>query len=46
MAGMRDKLVHEYWGIDLETVWKTLKEDIPPLKPLLENIIKPSPLET
>ena len=46
MAGMRDKLVHEYWGIDLETVWKTLKEDIPPLKPLLENILKPSPLET
>jgi uncharacterized protein with HEPN domain len=46
MAGMRDKLVHEYWGIDLETVWKTLKEDIPPIKPLLENIIKHSPLET
>ena len=46
MAGMRDKLVHEYWGIDLETVWKTLKEDIPPLKPLLENILKPNPLET
>jgi len=29
---MRDKLIHDYFGIDLEKVWLTVKEDIPPLK--------------
>ena len=36
MAGMRDKLIHEYFGIDLKRVWKTVKKDIPELKPLFE----------
>jgi len=40
MAGMRDKLIHEYFGVRLDLVWKTVKEEIPPLKPLFENILK------
>ncbi len=40
MAGMRDKLIHEYFGVDLKRVWKTVKEDIPKLKPLFEKILK------
>ncbi|MBS7247329.1 MAG: DUF86 domain-containing protein [Candidatus Jordarchaeales archaeon] len=40
MAGMRDKLIHEYFGIDLKRIWKTIKEDIPNLKPLFEKILK------
>ncbi|MCK4353444.1 DUF86 domain-containing protein [candidate division WOR-3 bacterium] len=32
IAGFRDNLVHEYFGIDAEEVWKTVKEDIPQLK--------------
>ena len=39
MAGMRDKLVHEYFGVDLKRVWKTVKEEIPPLKPLFEKML-------
>jgi uncharacterized protein with HEPN domain len=35
MAGMRDKLIHEYFGIDLEIIWQTIKRDIPTLKPLI-----------
>src|ERR1700687_648769 len=35
MAGIRDKLIHEYFGVDLEVVWKTAKEDLPGLKPAL-----------
>jgi uncharacterized protein with HEPN domain len=38
MAEMRDKLIHEYFGIDVEILWKTIKEDIPPLKHLIQNI--------
>jgi uncharacterized protein with HEPN domain len=37
VAGMRDKLIHEYFGVDLETVWQTVKEDIPLLKKVLKN---------
>ncbi|MEM0203751.1 MAG: DUF86 domain-containing protein [Archaeoglobaceae archaeon] len=40
MAGMRDKLIHEYFGVDLKRVWKTVKEDIPNLKPLFEKILR------
>jgi len=32
IAGMRDVLVHEYWGIDLNVVWATVQVGIPPLK--------------
>ncbi|AOS83899.1 hypothetical protein BIU88_06870 [Chlorobaculum limnaeum] len=40
MAGMRDKLVHEYFGVDIEVVWKTATEDIKDLKPIIHGIIK------
>lgn len=40
MAGMRDKLIHEYFGVDVEILWKTAKDDIPPLKPLIQNMLK------
>ncbi len=39
MTGMRDKLVHGYFGIDIKTLYKAATEDIPPLKPLIERII-------
>ena len=32
MKGIRNILTHEYFGIDLEIVWKTVKEDLPNLK--------------
>ncbi|MFB3851133.1 MAG: DUF86 domain-containing protein [Acidobacteriota bacterium] len=32
IAGMRDKLIHNYFGVDLEAVWKTIRKDIPVLK--------------
>ena len=38
MAGMRDKMIHEYFGIDLEIVWKTVKVRLPQLGPLLKDI--------
>jgi uncharacterized protein with HEPN domain len=38
MAGMRDKLIHEYAGVDLETVWDVAKEELPAIKPMLERL--------
>ncbi len=32
MKGIRNVLAHEYFGVDLEIVWKTVKEDLPVLK--------------
>ena len=32
IAGMRDRLIHHYFGINLEDVWHTVKVDIPALK--------------
>lgn len=39
IAGMRDKLIHDYFDVDLDTVWETAKEDIPALIPQIEAII-------
>ena len=38
MSGMRDKLIHDYFGVDVDVVWKTVKEDIPFLKSLIQDI--------
>lgn len=32
IAGMRDKLIHGYFGVDLDAVWHTVRKDIPRLK--------------
>ena len=39
MAGMRDKLIHGYFGVDLDAVWDTVKKDIPLLKEEVKKII-------
>jgi uncharacterized protein with HEPN domain len=39
MAATRDKLIHAYHLVDLEVVWRTLKEDIPPLKKSMTKIL-------
>ncbi|HEX7466975.1 MAG TPA: HepT-like ribonuclease domain-containing protein [Methanobacterium sp.] len=36
---MRDKLIHNYFGVDLDAVWDTVERDVPQLKKMLENII-------
>ncbi len=38
MAGMRDRLIHFYFGVDYKLVWETVKTRIPKIKALIENV--------
>ena len=40
IAGMRDKITHHYFGIDLNTVWDVIKKDLPDLKKKIKKILK------
>jgi len=40
MAGMRDKLIHEYFGVNYKIVWKTIKDRIPELKEKVSKILE------
>lgn len=40
MAGMRDKVTHEYFGVQMRILWNTVKEDLPPLKSVLLDILR------
>lgn len=39
ITGMRNRLIHEYFGIDPDTVWETTSVDVPQLKQFLEKLI-------
>ena len=40
IVGIRNRLIHGYYDINLDIVWKTVKEDIPHLNAELEKIIE------
>jgi uncharacterized protein with HEPN domain len=39
IAGMRDKLIHDYVGVDIEAVWKTVVQDVPVLRTSLQGLL-------
>lgn len=39
IKGMRNRIVHEYFGVDEKVLWDTIKEDIPKLKEQIEKIV-------
>ena len=40
IGGMRDKVIHFYFGVDLKRVWLVIKEDIPEIKPLITEVLE------
>jgi uncharacterized protein with HEPN domain len=39
MGDMRNVVIHEYFGVDLEILWKTIKNELPPPQILLVEIL-------
>jgi uncharacterized protein with HEPN domain len=40
IIGMRNKLMHEYFGANMKVVWRTVQEDLPIIIPLLKELLK------
>jgi uncharacterized protein with HEPN domain len=45
IARMRDKLIHDYFGVDIEKVWLTVKGDLPMLRVAVAGILQSLPAE-
>ena len=37
---MRNKLIHEYFGVDYDMLWETIKRRVPELKPIMYKLLK------
>jgi uncharacterized protein with HEPN domain len=40
IAGMRDKLTHDYFGIDMSVIWRTIGADLPPLEEGIRSLLE------
>jgi uncharacterized protein with HEPN domain len=40
MAGMRDRIVHHYFGIEWNVVWDVIQNSLPNLQPVIEAVLK------
>lgn len=40
ITGMRDKLIHHYFGVNLQVLWDTVKQDLVMLKPIIQQILE------
>jgi uncharacterized protein with HEPN domain len=40
MSGLRDKLIHDYFGVNLSVIWKTVTDDVSNPIPLISKVIE------
>jgi uncharacterized protein with HEPN domain len=40
IKGMRNKLVHQYFGVNMEVVWQTIQEDLPMIINVIDRVLK------
>jgi len=40
IAGLRNRVIHEYFGVDFKIIWHIIKEELPPLKKQMVQILK------
>jgi len=40
MAGIRDRLIHDYFGVNLDIVWNVIKDELPKLEPQIEMMLR------
>jgi uncharacterized protein with HEPN domain len=40
IGGMRNKLSHDYFGVNIKVVWRTVREDLPPMIPVLRKMLE------
>jgi uncharacterized protein with HEPN domain len=39
IAGMRDKVIHQYFGVNLQVLWDTVQQDFPTLQPAIAQLL-------
>jgi uncharacterized protein with HEPN domain len=42
VVGMRDIVIHEYFGVDLDIIWRTIQKDLVPLETLVKKMLSDS----
>ena len=42
MAGMRERLIHEYFGVDLEPVWQVVARELPEIASKIDSLLEPT----
>ncbi len=45
MAGMRDRLIHFYMGVNYRLIWKTIQEDLPTTEAQIQKILEENPAD-
>ena len=40
IAGMRDKVIHQYFGVNLQVLWDTVQQDLPILQPTITQMLQ------
>ncbi|MBW4486178.1 MAG: DUF86 domain-containing protein [Trichocoleus desertorum ATA4-8-CV12] len=40
IAGMRDKLIHDYFNTDVEILWRAVQEDVPALRIMISSVLE------